>query len=457
MSIDLPQRVRQHVLGEEAVDVVRACFPKHWIKREESPDYGIDLVVEIVEGTAVTGVRFGVQIKGKGSSVEEGQKSVKISGVKKTSVAYWHRRPEPIMIAAYSASSSQVVWRWIDDISIPSTIETTISIPVSQNLATVNWTAFTSELDKRYEQLWTFRRQSLAGVSLQGKLSLEKSTRTKVPRKDYRECSLMVFKEGTIIQYGSKVGIIDCGRNSQDKMVNWLQVHQVTELEFIAISHLHSDHYSRFPRVLDVVKVQSVFLPPIADPNGRLSRLLTHTPAFTVVLGQLQFLKTKIYFFSDHYEIIHLQKGANPVVLEICFPIDALDRSSSQFKKTGLRMFNHNDICAVFRVSIGRTAFLVPGDASIDVWKELIKYNGERMRSHGILLPHNGSFHSISSKILKDVLYEGPFPAIYQPNSRFNLPKPETLELVRKLGGLLIKVDERHAAIEMTSSGIELQ
>ncbi|HMG92328.1 MAG TPA: DUF4365 domain-containing protein, partial [Chryseolinea sp.] len=112
MSKDHPQRVRQHVLGEEAVAAVHRCFPSNWIKREESsPDYGIDMVVDVVKGTNVTGIRFAIQIKGQDGPVQEGQETIKISGVKRTSVQYWHERPEPVMIAAYSAATNVVVWR----------------------------------------------------------------------------------------------------------------------------------------------------------------------------------------------------------------------------------------------------------------------------------------------------------------------------------------------------------
>src|SRR5258708_40116902 len=83
-SNDLPQRGRSHVLGELGVGAVKGCFPAEWICREESPDYGIDLVVEIVKGTSVTGIRFGIQVKGKDLS-QKGD-SLRIAGIKKITI-----------------------------------------------------------------------------------------------------------------------------------------------------------------------------------------------------------------------------------------------------------------------------------------------------------------------------------------------------------------------------------
>ena len=61
----LPQRPRSHVLGDAAVRAVVGWFPEEWTHREERPDYGIDLVSEIVRGTDATGINFAIQVKGK--------------------------------------------------------------------------------------------------------------------------------------------------------------------------------------------------------------------------------------------------------------------------------------------------------------------------------------------------------------------------------------------------------
>jgi len=41
------KRPVQHVIGERGVEIVKKCFPKEWVVREYTPDYGIDLSVEL--------------------------------------------------------------------------------------------------------------------------------------------------------------------------------------------------------------------------------------------------------------------------------------------------------------------------------------------------------------------------------------------------------------------------
>ncbi|HMD87180.1 MAG TPA: DUF4365 domain-containing protein [Terriglobia bacterium] len=42
-------RVRQHIMEEESIRIVRNTFPAHWVVRDYKPDYGIDLTAEIFE------------------------------------------------------------------------------------------------------------------------------------------------------------------------------------------------------------------------------------------------------------------------------------------------------------------------------------------------------------------------------------------------------------------------
>ena len=38
-----------HIIGEEAVRIIRDLLPAHWTVREYHPDYGIDLDVELFD------------------------------------------------------------------------------------------------------------------------------------------------------------------------------------------------------------------------------------------------------------------------------------------------------------------------------------------------------------------------------------------------------------------------
>lgn len=68
------KRSKAHVIGEKAVDRIRASLPEEWAVRDKAVDYGVDLEVEIFEGEEPTGDIFLVQSKGS----ETGAFSVQI-------------------------------------------------------------------------------------------------------------------------------------------------------------------------------------------------------------------------------------------------------------------------------------------------------------------------------------------------------------------------------------------
>jgi hypothetical protein len=62
------RRVRQHVMEDRSIRIVRDLLPDHWVVREYRPDYGIDLLVELFEpvnatDAATVGETLFVQVK----------------------------------------------------------------------------------------------------------------------------------------------------------------------------------------------------------------------------------------------------------------------------------------------------------------------------------------------------------------------------------------------------------
>ena len=61
-------RSESHLIDQEAISIIKRKLPREWVVRELTPDYGLDLDVELFEkedGEIVTlGERFYVQVKG---------------------------------------------------------------------------------------------------------------------------------------------------------------------------------------------------------------------------------------------------------------------------------------------------------------------------------------------------------------------------------------------------------
>ena len=47
----LPQRPRQHVLEELSMRFFNLCLPENWTTTKPDNDYGVDLLVNIFDGT----------------------------------------------------------------------------------------------------------------------------------------------------------------------------------------------------------------------------------------------------------------------------------------------------------------------------------------------------------------------------------------------------------------------
>jgi hypothetical protein len=96
LFFDLPKRPISHVIGDQAVLVLRNSLPKEWIYREVNNDYGIDGEIEVVkaDGT-VTGALCKVQVKGTNSHVKLLKYGISVST---DTVRYWLALPLPTII-----------------------------------------------------------------------------------------------------------------------------------------------------------------------------------------------------------------------------------------------------------------------------------------------------------------------------------------------------------------------
>lgn len=108
LFFDLPKRPISHVIGDQAVLVLRNSLPKEWIYREANNDYGIDGEIEVVkaDGT-VTGALCKVQVKGTNSNVKLLKYGIDVST---TAVRYWVALPLPTIIFRIIDNPKEVLW-----------------------------------------------------------------------------------------------------------------------------------------------------------------------------------------------------------------------------------------------------------------------------------------------------------------------------------------------------------
>lgn len=97
---DLPQRGKQHVTGDTAVNAFKFHAPQEWVysEPEQNNDYGWDFLVTVTKDGDVTD-DFHVQVKGSNSPSYSSDGTF-ISVTLKVSTTKWlQRKPVPVMIA----------------------------------------------------------------------------------------------------------------------------------------------------------------------------------------------------------------------------------------------------------------------------------------------------------------------------------------------------------------------
>jgi len=103
-----PQRPQSHLTCQQAVSAFRHLLPAAWVFRElHADDYGVDAMVEIVEGESLKGPWFALQMKGTTTSRRR-----PLLALKTSTLNYLLGRPEPLMIALWVAPEDRCYWMW---------------------------------------------------------------------------------------------------------------------------------------------------------------------------------------------------------------------------------------------------------------------------------------------------------------------------------------------------------
>jgi competence protein ComEC len=112
-----------------------------------------------------------------------------------------------------------------------------------------------------------------------------------------------------------------------------------------------------------------------------------------------------------------------------------------------------NDSSLVLKITFGKVSFLIPGDISADVEKQLIK-SGVDLRSDVLVVPHHGSGYSSSAEFIKDVSCRYAIVSAGKANV-FHHPHQSTLQRYNNAGVNIFSTD-RDGAVTLTTDRNDL-
>jgi len=180
----------------------------------------------------------------------------------------------------------------------------------------------------------------------------------------------------TLIKTESSSVLIDAGNDiNGDSISRYLLSHNVKSLDYLVITHPHSDHYGGAIRLLDFIEVKSVLMPDISET------LYQDEDDFILLVKKLNELKVPFIAAraGDKYEI----GDADITVLTSPEKSDSL-----------------NDMSAVLRLVYGETSFLFMGDAESDVEERLVNSDAD-INCDVLKVGHHGSSKSSTKDFLK--------------------------------------------------------
>ena len=249
-------------------------------------------------------------------------------------------------------------------------------------------------------------------------------------RSDTGTISVMNVGNGQCIAVteGESVVVIDCGsygvtQNAGSMLSSYLRAGGRYDIDYLMLTHLHSDHTTGVVRLLNLMNVNTVIMPDNAeDTNG--DNVLDDIIAACDENG------TKIVYITRDTEFT-----AGAIRLSVYESSERGSRDESGIMST---------------VSIGDYDMLVTGDVEKVVERELVSSH-DLSGTELLIVPHHGSKYSTSDELLSSL---GPETAVISTGyNRYGHPTKETLDKLNEYGVNVLRTDELGRIVLHVASG----
>lgn len=207
-----------------------------------------------------------------------------------------------------------------------------------------------------------------------------------------------------LIKTPDKNVLIDCGEESEsDYVISYLKDFDVERLDYVIITHPHSDHMGGMAHILSAFDIGEVMMPKVSDDLIPISYFYEDT---------LDIIEEKgiAAFFTMQGQKFELCEGTS---LEILGPV------SDDFD-------NLNDFSVVAKLVSGNYSFLFTGDMENAAEKDLMDY-WINVSADILKVAHHGSSTSTSYAFLKRIAPTYAVISVGEDNS-YGHPTSEILD-----------------------------
>lgn len=238
-------------------------------------------------------------------------------------------------------------------------------------------------------------------------------------RSDTGTISVMNVGNGQCIAVteGESVVVIDCGsygvtQNAGSMLSSYLRAGGRYDIDYLMLTHLHSDHTTGVVRLLNLMNVNTVILPDNAeDTNG--DNILDD------IIAACEDNGTNVVYITHDTEFT-----AGAIRLSVYESSERGSRDESGIMST---------------VSVGDYDMLVTGDVEKIVERELVSSH-DLSGTELLIVPHHGSKYSTSDELLSALRPET--AVISTGYNRYGHPTKETLDKLNEYGVNVLRTDE---------------
>ena len=196
-----------------------------------------------------------------------------------------------------------------------------------------------------------------------------------------------------LVKDNDEYALIDAGNNEDGmKLVNYFKSLNITDFKYVFGTHAHEDHIGGMDNIIDNFNIENFYMP----------NAITTTKTFEDVLDSLD--RKKIKFQTPNVNDDFKLNDATFKVLHI-----------------GDNKKDLNDTSVVLRLEYGNTSYLLMGDATSNVEKDLLN-NNINLKSDVLKVGHHGSNYSSTIDFLNEVKPEYAIIEVGKNNS-YNHPR----------------------------------
>jgi competence protein ComEC len=211
----------------------------------------------------------------------------------------------------------------------------------------------------------------------------------------------------------------------------FLYSERISKIDIVVLSHPHPDHFQGLLYITDNFDVGEIWTTGLRVDDE--------------IYRQWENIISQRKIKVKHLSVQSPSTVINGVQVNILWPLKPLEiDASEQYYDTV------NDESMVIKINYGLVNFLVPGDISSVVERELLK-SGQNLHSDVLFVPHHGSARSSSSDFIRKVACRYAVNSAGKNNS-FHHPHPATLARLTAAKVNILRTDQ-DGAITIVTDG----